>query len=122
MYYDRQNKLLLINISQAIPRLLNRAGQLPMTSTRLKDILDRHAAALTTKEILQSGILSKVDRYMGHDISAQHVVVLHADQWLGSSATAPNMPLAVVPTEEPKEAIPDAPSSNPSDYGFEVKD
>jgi hypothetical protein len=122
MYYDRQNKLLLINIAQTIPRLLNRSGQPAMTQTRLKDILDRHSAALSTKEILQSGILSKINRYMGNDVSAQHVVVLRADQWLGTPATVSNVVPIATPAEEPKETKSDAPSSNPSDYGFEAKD
>lgn len=120
MYYDRQNKLLLINITQAIPRLLSRQGQLTMTPTRLKDILDRHSAALTTKEVLQSGILDKIARYMGTDVGAQHVVVLHADQWLGSATVTPIT--ADAQDQATKEATPDAPSANPSDYDFNAKD
>lgn len=123
MYYDRQNKLLLINITQAIPRLLNRQpGLPPMTSTRLKDILDRHSAALSTKEILQSGILEKINRYMGNDITPQHVVVLRADQWLGGVTAVPDETTAAAPAEVEKEAKTDAPSSNPSDYDFSAKD
>jgi hypothetical protein len=121
MYYDRQNKLLLINISQAIPRLLSRQGQVTMTPTRLKDILDRHSAALSTKEVLQSGILSKIGRYMGTDIGAQHVVVLHADQWLGTATVTPITAYAQQ-DKTTKEATADAPSSNPSDYDFNAKD
>lgn len=123
MFYDRQNKLLLINISSAILRLLNRQGQgqPPMTATRLKDILDRHPAVLSTKEILQSGILSKIARYMGNDITVQHVVVLHADQWLGTSAATANVTEDVA-AEPAKEEIHNAPSANPNDYSFDVKD
>jgi len=147
MFYDTYNKLLLIMIPQALPKLLNRPGQLPMTQTRLKDILDRHPAALTTKEVLQSGILSRITRYIGAAVEVQDVVVLHAEQWLGKTTIAPATPvLPPTPVQTPKniettniettsvetaitettpvvkETVIDAPSANPNDYEFRVKD
>jgi hypothetical protein len=135
MYYDQSHKLLLILIAQALPRLLYRPGMLPMTTTRLKDILDRHSAALSTKEILDSGILNKIDRFMGVGIKVQDVVVLHANQWLArekpsklvpeitTTATTPEQP--VQNKEEVKEATNDDPSGdpqNPANHDFDAAD
>jgi energy-coupling factor transporter ATP-binding protein EcfA2 len=127
MYYDRQQKLLLINIQQALPRVLNQKGQIPMTSTRLKDILDRHASALTTREILQSGIISKAERFLGTGMQVQGIVVLRADEWLGTATVTPmtdtqKSQAQAAPEPEKKEAENNATSANPSDYEFTAKD
>jgi hypothetical protein len=58
---------------------------------------------------------------MGTDVGTQHVVVLHADQWLGNAAVTP-ITADAQQDQTTKEATPDAPSANPSDYDFNAKD
>lgn len=89
VYYDSGMRLLLINVVQAVQRLLNRPGQMPITAIRLKDILDRHATTLTTSEVLKCGIIGKSLRHLGSGAQTHDVVVIKADPWLGTPQAQP---------------------------------
>ena len=139
MYYDRSTDLLLILITQAI-RLINRPGRAPMSVSRLKDILDRHSSALTTKEVVASGILNKVDRFLGIGVRVHDVVVLRTSEVLGQSTPVPTSasvtytvktPAAATdavaeapagPPQAAKEATNDARNNDPGFYKFETYD
>jgi hypothetical protein len=122
VYYDRQTKLLVVLVTQAVSRLLNRSGSSTglITPTRLKDILDRHSASLTSKEIVESGVLDKLMPYMGAGIKPQDVVALHAEAWIGRSTpvAGQSTPKLEVVSEEAKNV----PTANPSDYDFGAQD
>jgi hypothetical protein len=91
VYFDEQSKLILFLLDQAVPKLLPNHLKYPgLSSSRVKEMIDRHPAALSPSEIMSSSILRKVGPYLGAGIRVQDVTVLHADAWLLSAQAAMN--------------------------------
>ena len=86
MFFDAENKLLLILIEQALAKLMPTTYKIRnITGNRLKDALERHKMAAEASLIKSSGILRKITPFLGANIAAKDVVVLHADPWLDSA-------------------------------------
>ena len=89
VYFDESSKLILLLLDQAVPKLLPSHLKYPgLASSRVKEMIDRHSAALSPSEITASGILRKVGPFLGAGIRVQDVTVLHADSWLMSAKSA----------------------------------
>jgi hypothetical protein len=90
VYFDKDQKLLLVLPEQAIPRLFqgDERRDRGMTVNRMKDLLSRHKMALTPVQVERSGILRKIVPFMGAGIRETEVVVVHASAWLTSTPTA----------------------------------
>jgi len=114
VYYDSSQKLLLFLVNQIV-NFIPQHNRGKFAATQIKNLLDRHTAALTPLEIDRSKILNKVGRYLGAGIRTQDVVVLHADRWLGETTLTTSIqdtppPLApaepiIQEVEQPSEGI-----------------
>lgn len=86
VYFDANLKMVLFLLDQAVPKLLpTHMKYSGLSGSRMKEILDRHPAALNPNAIKQSGILRKVGSFLGAGIRLHDVTVLHADAWLTSA-------------------------------------
>jgi len=86
MFFDADQKLLLILVEQALSKLMPTTYKnRNITGSRLRDSLERHKMALPSSAVPSSGILRKIIPYLGANIEAKDVVVLHADPWLNSA-------------------------------------
>lgn len=85
VFYDEETKYLLVLVDQATS-LIPQHLRARLTGPHLKNILDRHAAAIPPKTILRCGILKRVTPFLGAGIRIQDVVVVDASRWLEGKA------------------------------------
>lgn len=104
-YYDSSQKLILFLLDQAIPQLIHpeTIKQNRITSMRMRDALRRHKFALTSEEIIQSGVIGRAQSYLGAGISLADVCVLHADKWLQVTQQPQQGALKIVEVSAPVE-------------------
>ncbi len=84
-FFDSDKNLLMFRIEQAFNELFSsyRHREQHLSSTRLKDTLDRHKLALKPHEILASGILQKAKPFLGANMTTEDVVVFQAEDLIG---------------------------------------
>ena len=84
VYYDESTQLLLVLAEQALTRLVPESYRriTVTTAQRLKEILNRHPAALTPAQVEESDVIKHLEKHMGCGIEWQDVVVIRANNWL----------------------------------------
>ena len=107
IYFDEEQNLLLVLLDQALtellPGLYTRQG---MKSQQLRQSLMRSNIALTTEEMLESGIIPRSYIVLGHGVKPHNVVVLKAKSWMrddGRASTIPKPPTKGVITDDGDE-------------------
>jgi hypothetical protein len=107
IYFDEEKNLLLVLLDQALtellPGLYTRQG---MKSQQLRQSLMRSNIALTTEEMLESGIIPRSYIVLGHGVKPHNVVVLKAKSWMqdnGKVSTIPQPPTKGVITNDGDE-------------------
>jgi hypothetical protein len=110
VFFDEDSNRLLIQVDLGvfmIPQHLRRN----MTGQHLKNLLDRHPAALTPRQILSSGIIKKAIPYLGAGVRLQDVAVVDITRWLDAPIpeiiTPPTEPTGTPPTAAGKEETAD---------------
>jgi len=84
VFYDEKDKLLLFNLEQVINTLMPFQVRLKsgITAMGLRNLLERHKAALTPSEILNSGVINRASVNMGVGLRLHDVAVFHLQYWL----------------------------------------
>lgn len=84
VYFDEPSHLMLFNLEPVISTILqshirNSTG---ITALGLRNILERHKAALPPQQIAQTGILRKAATHMGAGLRLSDIVVFDCKYWL----------------------------------------
>lgn len=84
VFYDERNHLMLFNLEQVVNTLIPSQVRFAsgITAMGLRNLLERHKAALTPAEILNSGILNRAAVDMGVGLRLNDIVVFHSRYWL----------------------------------------
>lgn len=88
VFYDESSHLMLFNLEQVITNLLSSYSRnsTGITAMGLRNMLERHKAALTPQEIASSGIMRRAAMHMGAGLRLSDVVVFHGQHWLNEYA------------------------------------
>jgi energy-coupling factor transporter ATP-binding protein EcfA2 len=93
LYFEEETDLLLILLDQALtellPELYTRDG---MKSQQLRQSLMRSNIAMTTEEMLESGIIPRSYHILGQGVKPHNVVVLKAKSWVRGAARTSSIP------------------------------
>lgn len=93
IYFEEETDLLLILLDQALtellPGLYTREG---MKSQQLRQSLMRSNLAMTSEEMLESGIIPRSYVVLGQGVKPHNVVVLKAQSWVRGDARTSTIP------------------------------
>jgi hypothetical protein len=108
VFYDEANHLMLFNLEQVITNLLSSYSRSStgITAMGLRNMLERHKAALTPQEIVSSGIMRRAAMHMGAGLRLSDVVVFRGQHWLNEyleNAKTSDTPIPTNNVEPPDE-------------------
>ena len=93
LYFEEETDLLLILLDQALtellPSLYTKDG---MKSQQLRQSLMRSDIAMSTEEMLESGIIPRSYHILGQGVKPHNVVVLKAKSWVRGAARTSSIP------------------------------